>query len=61
MKPKNQKKGLLFQSLGLGICAGILLVNRFIKDIPDWLAIVLLAFAIIFMFIGFYFLFKKKL
>jgi hypothetical protein len=47
-------------SLGLGICSGILLVNRFIIDIPDWLAIVLIVVAVIpLMFMGFFALLGK--
>ena len=61
MKVKNQKKALLYLMLGLGICSGILLVNRFIINIPDWLAIVLIVVAVIpLVFMGFFNLFQKK-
>jgi len=60
MRTKNQK-ALLYLILGLGICSGILLVNRFIIDIPDWLAIVLIVVAVIpLMVMGFLNLFQKK-
>jgi len=61
MKVKNQKKALWYLSLGLGISSGILLVNRFIIDIPDWLAITLIVVAVIpLMFIGIFNLFQKN-
>jgi len=60
MKVKNQKKAW-YLILGLGICSGILLVNRFIIDIPDWLAIVLIVVVVIpLVFMGFFNLFQKK-
>ena len=57
MRNKNQKKASLCLLFGLGICSGILLVNRFIIDIPDWLAIVLMVIAVISLVMG---LFYKK-
>jgi len=61
MKLKNQKKALFYLILGLGICPGILLVNRFIIDIPDWLAIMLIVVVVIpLVFMGFFNLFQKK-
>ena len=61
MKVKNQKKALWYLILSLGISSGILLVNRFIIDIPDWLAITLIVVAVIpLMFIGIFNLFQKK-
>jgi len=41
-----KKKSLLFLSLGLGICSGTTLINRFVVPIPDWLAIILMILAV---------------
>jgi len=41
-----KNKSLLFLSLGLGICSGTMLINRFVAPIPDWLAIVLMILAV---------------
>jgi len=61
MKIKNQRKALLYLSLGLIINSGIYLVNRFIIDIPDWLAIVLIVVLVIpLMFLGCFYLFQKN-
>jgi len=61
MKVKNQKKALWYLILGLGICSGIPLVNRFLIEIPGWLAIVLLVVVVIpLMFMGYLIYFKKK-
>ena len=59
-KGKNQRKALLYITLSLGICASILLINRFIIDIPDWIAIGLIVIVIVFMFIGYFNLFQRR-
>ena len=60
MRTKSQKKALWYLILGLGICAGISLVNRFIIDIPNWIAIVLIVVALLLVFMGFFNLFQRK-
>jgi len=60
MKTKNQNKALIFMALSLGILSGIRLVDRFIIDVPDWLAYVFVVFAIIFGLMGSFYLFAKK-
>jgi len=57
---KNQRKGLWYLSSGLGILSGIRLVDRFIIDVPDWLAYVFVVFAIIFGLMGSFYIFAKK-
>ena len=59
-KMKNQTKASIFLLLGLGVCSGTLLTDRFIIDIPCWLAIVLITFALISLFMWFYYYFRKK-
>ena len=58
---KKQRKALLYLTLGLGICACILLINRFIIDIPDWIAIGLMVIVIVLMFIGYFNLFQRRI
>lgn len=60
MKQQNQRKALLFTLLALGICAGTLLIDRFLIEIPDWIAIISIVLALIFMFLGFFNQFKKR-
>jgi len=50
---KNKNKASLSLILGLGIFAGIMLVDRFFVHIPDWLAIILFVFAIILVVMSF--------
>ena len=57
---KNQTKALMFLTLCLGICSGTLLVNRFVIEIPDWLAIVFIVFAAISLFMCVYYYFRKN-
>ncbi|SDY53924.1 hypothetical protein SAMN05660462_00263 [Proteiniborus ethanoligenes] len=49
---KNKNIWLLLLSLGL--CSSTILIDRFIVDIPDWLAIILALIAIISL-VGFFF------
>ena len=56
---KNHSKAILFNSLSLFILGGINLVNRFIINVPDWLAYVFIFFAIISAGIGVLYLFDK--
>ena len=56
-----KNKSLFFACIGLGICAGILLVNRFLVPIPDWVAILLMAVAIIFIYFSFRSGFRNKM
>lgn len=42
---KNKNMWLL--SISLGLCSSTILIDRFIVDIPDWLAIIFAFFAII--------------
>ena len=42
----------LFLILGLGICAAMLLIDRFVVSIPDWLAIIFILLALVSFFIG---------
>jgi hypothetical protein len=58
-KVKIQRKALLYLTLSLGICAGILLVNKYLIEVPDWLAIVLIVFALISFFMCVFNYFSK--
>jgi hypothetical protein len=46
-KSAPTEKALWYSIIGLGLCSGILLIERFIIPIPDWLAIGLVVIAII--------------
>ena len=59
-KMKNQTKALLFITLCLCISSGTLLIDRFVIEIPDWLAIVFIVFAAISLFMCVYYYFRKK-
>lgn len=53
------KKLPIFGMLGMAICVGLQLVDRFIVSVPDWLAILLLMAAIVLFGLSFYKSFKK--
>ena len=56
----HRTKSQIFLISGLGIVSGILLTDRFIVSIPDWIAIVLLVFALSSFFLGINYYWKSK-
>lgn len=51
---RNMKKyNLFFLFIGIGICSTTILIDGFVAKIPDWLAILLIAFAAISLIIHF--------
>ena len=57
---KNQRKTLLYLLLSMGICSGILLTDRFIICVPNWIAIGLIVIALVSLFIGCFNLFRGR-
>lgn len=57
---KIHKKATLYLLLSLGICASILLINKFIISIPDWLAIILIIFACFSLFMSVFYYVRKR-
>lgn len=55
---KNKK--FWFLIIALFLCSGVLLVNRFIIAIPDWIAVCVIALAAISLFIYYFLYFKYK-
>jgi uncharacterized protein (DUF983 family) len=49
----------VFGILGMAICVGLQLVDRFVVSVPDWLAIPLLIIAILLFGLSFYKSFRK--
>jgi hypothetical protein len=45
----KRKINLIFLSLSLGLCSCIILVNRLIVPLPDWLALMLAGAAVVFL------------
>jgi len=53
-----KNKNFIFLILTIGICSGTMLIERFIVSIPNWLGIILIILAIVFLII---FIFKSIL